>query len=538
MKQALLIVCLLFVAALQAQVLTSSNLPIISITTNGLEIPNDPKITASMGIIFNPANARNHITDAFNHYNGKIGIELRGQSSQQFPMKSYSIELRDGADKSIDQSLFGLPKESDWVLYAPYTDKSLMRNFLAYTMSREMGRWASNCRYVELVVNGEYKGIYVFMEKIKRNNGRVNITKINPTDISGDAVTGGYIFSIDKEADGWISQYKPFKGTSNQFIQYSYIAPKLSAIVPEQQEYLKKYIDSFELALYQSKPNKQTNWRNFAEEASFIDYMIVNEVSRNIDGYRLSSYFYKDRQSKGGKIIAGPVWDYDLAFRNANYCKGSDTIGWAYQFNSICPQDYWQVPFWWDQLMDDATFKSNLRCRWKQLRSTSLSLSRINTLIDSVVTLTAEARQRHFQQWPILGTYVWPNPQPIAGSYEEEIEYLKTWVTKRLTWLDNHIPNEGACYDYPIGIKESVLISGLPNPVQTQYLVTIKSRLQQTISIIAVDMAGRIVYRNNQTVNAGYNQLPIDMSRLQKGVYQFQFQSAAGENIKTRVLKQ
>jgi hypothetical protein len=538
MKRILLPFCLLFAVVLHAQTFTSSNLPIISIHTNGQEIPNEPKIAASMGIIFNPGNARNNLTDAFNHYNGKIGIEVRGQSSQQFPMKSYSIELRGNADKSIDQSLFGLPKESDWVLYAPYTDKTLMRNFLAYTMSREMGRWASNCRYVEVIINGEYKGIYVFMEKIKRNSGRVNITKMNPTDISGDAVTGGYIFSIDKEADGWMSGYKPLKATGNQFIQFSHITPKLSAIAPQQLEYLKSYVDSFELALFQLKPGKPTNWRNFADEASFIDFMIVNELSRNIDGYRLSSYFYKDRQSKGGKITAGPVWDYDLAFRNANYCKGSDTVGWLYQFNSICPQDFWQVPFWWERFMEDATFKSNLRCRWKQLRSTSLSITRIHTLIDSVATTTAEARQRHFQQWPVLGVYVWPNPQPIPSTYDEEIEYLKNWIAKRLTWLDNQMPNEGTCYDYPAGAKESVIISGVPNPVQAQYLVTIKSRIQQIIGIMAVDMAGRVVYSNNQNINAGYNQLPIDMSHLQKGVYLFQFKAASGEIIKIKVLKQ
>ena len=192
---------------LNAQVFTSSNLPIIIINTNGQTILDDPKITADMGIIYNGVGVRNNVTDPMNHYNGKIGIETRGQSSQMFPMKSYGIELRDIAGNSQDKALFGLPKESDWVLYAPYTDKTLMRNFLAYTMSREMGHWAANCRYVEVVVNGDYRGVYVFMEKIKRGSGRVNIPKIAATDISGDEVTGGYIFSLDKQPDGWFSSY-------------------------------------------------------------------------------------------------------------------------------------------------------------------------------------------------------------------------------------------------------------------------------------------------------------------------------------------
>ncbi|MBK8090090.1 MAG: CotH kinase family protein, partial [Chitinophagaceae bacterium] len=448
-RTCLLLICISAFTYGNAQMLSSSNLPIISINTNGQTIADEPKISADMGIIYNGSN-RNNITDAFNHYNGKIGIEIRGQSSQMFPMKSYSIELQDATGNSVDKSLFGLPKESDWVLYAPYTDKTLMRNFLAYTMSREMGHWASNCRYVEVILNGQYIGIYVFMEKIKRGSGRVNISKIAATDITGDAVTGGYLFSIDKEADGWYSDYTPPNGTANQQIRYSYIYPKITAIVPQQQSYLVSYVDSFETALYNSTdPKKANEWRKFADEASFIDFFIVNELSRNVDGYRLSSYFYKDRASKNGKIIAGPVWDYDLAFRNANYCNGSDTSGWAYNFNSTCPQDFWLNPFWWKNFMQDKTFQSNLRCRWKQVRATSLSLSRINTLIDSVYTLTEEARQRHFQKWPTLGQYVWPNPQPIAFTYNTEIIYLKEWIAARLGWIDRYLPNEGICYDYP-----------------------------------------------------------------------------------------
>ena len=179
---------------LSAQTFTSSNLPIVVINTNGQTILDDPKIMADMGIVYNGPGVRNNVTDAFNHYNGKIGIEIRGQSSQSFPMKSYGFELWDNAGSSKSQSILGMPSESDWVLYAPYTDKTLMRNFLAYTMSREMGHWAANSRYVEVMLNNQYVGIYVLMEKVKRNNNRVSISKLNTTDISGDAVTGGYIF--------------------------------------------------------------------------------------------------------------------------------------------------------------------------------------------------------------------------------------------------------------------------------------------------------------------------------------------------------
>ncbi len=524
---------------LLAQTLTSSNLPIIVINTNGQTIVDDPKIMADMGIIYNGAGVRNNITDPFNHYNGKIGIEIRGQSSQMFPMKSYGLELWDNAGSSIDRALFGLPKESDWVLYAPYTDKTLMRNFLAYTMSREMGHWAANCRYVEVMVNGDYKGIYVFMEKIKRGSGRVNISKINSTDVTGDAVTGGYIFSIDKEADGWYSSFYPPFGTAGQNIRFSYVYPKLSSIVPAQQSWIKSYVDSFEQALNSVQyQDKQTGWRKFADESSFIDYFIVNEVSRNVDGYRLSSYFNKDRQSKGGKIVAGPAWDYDLAFRNANYCRGSEISGWAFCFNKDCPLDYWQIPFWWYKFENDSAFQSNLRCRWKQVRQGSLSDSRINTLIDSVVTLTAEARQRHFQRWPVLGQYVWPNPQPIPTSYAEEISILKDWLIQRLSWISSAIPNKGACYDYPATEKESVITAFYPNPVENNLTLDIKSRFTQKMNITITDAMGRVMVNKSYNLTYGENFLQVPTGKWSSGIYFLHYQSENGEKGTKKLLKQ
>ncbi len=521
-----------------AQVLTSSNLPLVVINTHGVEILDDPKIEADMGIIYNGEGVRNNLTDPFNHYNGKIGIELRGQSSQMFPMKPYGFELRDNAGNSQNKPLFGFPSESDWILYAPYNDKTLMHNFLAYTMSREMGRYASRCRYVELVLNGEYRGIYILMEKIKRNSGRVNVTKLNAADISGDAVTGGYIFSIDKEADGWYSEYFPQESTMGQRIRYSYVVPKITAVVPEQIEYIRNYTDSFERTLFnEGFQHKTKGWRRYADESSFIDYFLVNEISHNVDGYRLSAYFSKDRYSKGGKINAGPVWDYDLGFRNANYCRGADTVGWAWQFNETCPQDFWQVPFWWDRFDKDTAFMAHLRCRWKQLRAGSLSDNRINTLIDSIASLTAEARQRHFQKWPVLGTYVWPNVDPIPATYADEISVLKEWLGKRLTWIGNNIPNRGACYDFPPGIKETVLISVAPNPVYDLFTIDVKSKQDQDLLLSVYDAGGRQVWAKQFSLQEGNIQVPVSSAVWQRGVYFLSYRSTGGTVGSRRILK-
>lgn len=543
MKKLLILAVLCYIHnSAAAQLLSASRLPILVINTNGQTIADDPKIMADMGIIYNGAGAINNLTDPYNYYNGKIGIEIRGQSSQQFPMKSYGIELWDATGNSVNKSLFGMPSESDWVLYAPYTDKTLMRNMLAYTMSRVMGHWASGCRYVEVVLNNAYVGIYVLMEKIKRGSGRLPISKLSTSDISGDAVTGGYIFAIDKSGagdDGWTSLFKPSGAAANQTIRFWYNYPKATAIVTEQKNYIKALTDSFENAVNSAGFQDPVNgYRKFADINSFIDYLIVNEVSRNVDGYRLSTYLFKDRNSKGGKLNAGPVWDYDLAFRNADYCKGSDVEGWAYEFNTVCSQDYWQIPFWWGRFMQDTAFKSSLRCRWKQLRQTSLSNQHIFSLIDSAVQVLDGAQQRHFQQWPILGRYVWPNAQPIPATYIEEISTLKQWLTGRLDWIDKNLPNTGVCSDWPPNEAGTFKITNLPNPFGNHLAVIIQSKNAQALHCAVTDAAGRIMYAERLPVSAGYNSLTnLQPANWSAGIYFFCFTNDNGEKIIKKMLK-
>lgn len=519
MKKILLLIFLLNYLPGTAQVtLTSSNLPIIIINTNGQQIPDDPKINATMGIINNIPGERNNVTDAFNEYNGNIGIEVRGQSSQMFPMKSYGIELRDKNGDNNDKALFGLPKESDWILYAPYTDKTLMRNFLAYAISNNLGRWAAHCRYTEVVLNGEYIGIYVFMEKIKRGKGRVNISKLDKDDNDGDNVTGGYIFSIDKDATAWYSTHRPPNSASGASIQYSYVYPKPEDITTQQKYYLKNYVDDFESALAAGNfQDSVTGFRKFADENSFIDYFIVNEVSRNVDGYRLSAFFNKNRNSISSRINAGPAWDYDLAFRNADYCDGSATAGWAYRFNYVCPADYWQVPFWWNRLMEDTAFRANLLCRWKEQRGGVLSIENINHQIDSVYTLVGEAYQRHFMKWPVLGRYVWPNPQPIPSTYAEEISTLKSWIAGRLTWMDNNLPQTGRCAT-AVATNDPE-IRAWPNPILNKLILSITSEHPQTMELLIVNTAGQKLISAKSFLPQGPVELHYNTSAWPKGMY-------------------
>ena len=170
-----LIIMGLFISLIEAQevTLTSSNLPIIVIDTYEQVIPDEPKISAHMGIIFNGSGEINYITDSSSHYDGDIGIEIRGHSSQHyFPKKQYGLETRDSEGENINVSLLGMPEENDWILYAPYSDKSLMRNVLAYDIAKSLGSYAPRTQFCEVILNNDYVGIYVFMEKIKKDSNR------------------------------------------------------------------------------------------------------------------------------------------------------------------------------------------------------------------------------------------------------------------------------------------------------------------------------------------------------------------------------
>jgi hypothetical protein len=469
---------------------TSSNLPIVVISTNGQQILDEPKIPAEMGIINNGPGQINSINDPFNDFNGYIGIELRGSSSQSFPKKSFGIETWDENLQDTSMSILGMPEEEDWVLHGPYSDKSLIRNLLSFKLGNDLGRYASRTRLCELILNGSYWGVYVFMEKVKRDKNRVDISKLNPDEISGDDLTGGYIVKIDKfdgsnSGLGWASPYRPpnYERAEQQiFFQFDY--PKNDNIVPQQKAYIQQYITDFETALKTRPLNDDlAGYKAYINMESFVDYAIINEITRNIDAYRLSTFLYKDKASKGGKLFIGPIWDYNLAFGNADYCKGWQKEGWAWDFNYVCNGDFWLIPFWWQRFMQDPEFTTHLRDRWFSLRNDVFSTEKIHLYIDSLSTVLFEPQYRNFQRWPVLGQYVWPN-YFVGNSHLEEINYLKTWIAHRMTWIDSNIDNLVTSLDegnsitgikmYPNPFNQSLIIEwndlpevqdGFPDPV-------------------------------------------------------------------------
>jgi len=420
-----------------------SNLPIIVINTFGVPIPDEPKIYGHMGAIDNGPGNLNSLEDPFNNYDGAIGVEIRGQSSQMFPKHSYAVETRDDAGENLNVPLLGLPEENDWVFYAPYSDKSMLRNLVSFELGRKMDNYCSRSVFFELVVNNDYKGVYTLMEKIKKDENRVDIATLNPEDIEGEELSGGYIIKVDKidldfiyGYDGWYSvPWPPYPNAKDITFQYYY--PEPGKIADQQRTYIKGFVSLAENALISinfAKPD--VGYQKYFDVLSFVDFMLLSEIPKEVDKYRYSTYFYKEKDTDGGKLFAGPAWDFDLGYGNVNYWDpGLDHTGWLYKM--VEPVD-WSIMYWWKRLMEDEYFKDMAKTRWTWLRQNRLDDSEIHALIDSILVLTEDAKDRNYERWPILGTYVWPNYDWFGNTYADEVDYFEDFLFPRLEWMDEN----------------------------------------------------------------------------------------------------
>ena len=285
----------------------NSNLPLVVVDTKGLSIYDGFFQPAYVVVIYAADDGRAAITGPVD-FAGWGGIKTRGSSSLQFPKKQFAFETWDGLKEDTNVSILSMPAESDWILYAPYSDKSLMRNYLAYKWSNDIGRYAVRTRFVEVFLNtngdkvtmSDYAGVYVFMEKIKRDADRVNITRIGPSDNLLPEVSGGYIVKKDRLDPG----DSGFHTSLGQHL--AYVEPKEREITVPQRNWLWQYFNSFESALYSSNYTDPVNgYAAWIDVDSWIDIHIMVELCKNIDGYRLSSFMYKDRN---GKLHMGPIW--------------------------------------------------------------------------------------------------------------------------------------------------------------------------------------------------------------------------------------
>ncbi len=405
-----------------AQAVDSPHLPILWIETGGRAIVPDVKSDARLRVIEDHDGTLTGLPERPASFEGRIGIEIRGNSSLMFEKASYGLETRDAAGKSLDVALLGMPAESDWVLYAPFTDKTLVRDKVAYDLGAQLGRYQPRSRFVELFLDGQYDGVYVVIEKIKRGKQRVDITKVAPDAAAGD-VTGGYIVKMD----------------GNQASFWEPHVPKAKDLTPEQTTYLTDYLSRFE-TLMTGPGFVAPGYASMIDVPSFIDYLIITELSRNIDGYRKSTYMAKKRDADGGLAYMGPLWDYNIAFGNADYCEGAETTG--FQYNRDACTDVLAVPTWWGRLMADPPFANAVRCRWSSLRQGVLSNASIHARIEGYVEQLEAAEPRDNARWGTIGRYIWPNPF-VGETYEQEIDHLLHWIDARAAWLDANLP--GTC---------------------------------------------------------------------------------------------
>jgi hypothetical protein len=430
-----IIFLILLATPVAGQILTDSNLPIVIITTDGgAAIVDDPKVKATMKIIDRGPGQRNYVTDQNNalylNYNGRIGIELRGSSSQASPKKNYGLTTRKADDVTNNNvSLLGMPEENDWILGGMVFDTAFIRDYFCHNLFRELGNYASRAVYCEVIINNDYKGLYMFQEKLKSDDNRIDVIKIGKSDNTLPAVTGGYITKADKRTGGdpyaWIMY-----SFQNSVVEYIHDLPKPEDATTAQTSYLKNEFFKLETTAQNNDISVVNGYPSLIDVPSFIDFMIVNEFASNPDAYQYSTYFHKDRN---GKLRAGPVWDLDLSF-------GNDLFQWSFDRSKTYLwyfEDYYYnngSKFWRD-LFHNNTFRCYLSKRWHELLETGMPLNKTvrEAFLDETVALISEAVPRDCQRWG------------KAANQAARIAAVKTFMHAREEWITSNIGSYSAC---------------------------------------------------------------------------------------------
>lgn len=395
-----------------------TNLPTVVINTVDAEEPYDKEHNIPARVIVISDNGAD-ILDA------EATTRLRGNASMQFPKKPYRIKFEK------KQTLLDAPsKAKKWTLINNYGDKTLMRNIVAFEAARRAGmEYVPFCRPVDVILNGEYKGNYQLCDQIEVREGRVDLEEMAPEDISGEALTGGYLLEVDGYADQEISWF-----TSRNGIPVTIKAPADDEIVPQQYDYIKGVFDEVDRRVFSNKYSGEGSYRELFDVPSFLQHFIVGEFSGNTDTY-WSTYMYKHRNDP--KLYVGPVWDFDIAFDNDSrtyplsrheeyvYLSGSAASNMRTMVTRIVSRD-------------KAT-AAELAAMWADLRDNrDYNQESFTAYIDQVAADIDASQRLNFVRWPIMNKWVHMNPK-VFNSYADAVSDLKKYVTMRIGWLDNKI---------------------------------------------------------------------------------------------------
>ncbi len=387
-------------------------------------------------------------------YAGPAGVHVRGESSAGFGQLSYSMELWDESGNDQAARLLGMSEDSDWILYGPWSEKTIMRNKLIFDWMlalRGPDGSAVRTRFIEVFFNqtkpvtgqvgySTYRGIYVMMEKLKRGKERVPIQNLNTNTIDPQLITGGYIIRKDKD-----DALKNNWSTARLGIPLQSFDPDRLNV--PQLAYIKSYVNAFESALNGPAYRSFTNgYQAYIDPDTFIDAQWMLEVSKQVDGYVFSTYWNKDR---AGRLRAGPLWDFNIALGNADYGTGDTPTGWLYDVPNGSGQ------LWYPRLHADPDYHTAHWDRYWEMRRSILATDTVmatidghmNTLLDGYTgavsnRMPVEVQNpvaRHYRKYPRLGMRDWPNPpgETKIRTWQAEVDYMKNWIKPRLEWLDD-----------------------------------------------------------------------------------------------------
>ncbi len=394
------------------------NIPVVRIKTDGGAGIYDKKNYVPGTI--HVADLEGLYSDVLN-FNARMGIRGRGNSTWGWPKKPWKVKLDEKA------SILGMPADKEWALLANYSDRTLIRNLTAMKISEICGfSWTPRMRSVEVYLNGNYQGVYTFCEHKKVSLDRVDIDIVTEADNSGDAITGGYYFEMEEAMDETTCWY------TGMGVPMMFSDPEEPTA--QQLEYVQKYFADFEASLYSddlADPSK--GYAAYIDVDSFINYYILQELTKNIDGnLRKSSFITKER---GKKLEMYHVWDFDLTLGNCGYFDwrvGNGPEGfWIKDFASNCTRG----DNWFNLMMKDSAFVKKLQDRWNELMP---ELEKIEEFIEDQALVLDPAQKRNFKKWNINESVDWVK-FPSLGSYEKEVEYLRDFYVKRLDWLDTEI---------------------------------------------------------------------------------------------------